>query len=163
MNKRKWLISHVTAAALFSCGIAFAQAASVMDTIGKNPNLTIATQLINEAGLSPALSGESLLTIFVPNDAAFQALPAAKLNELKSDKELLKSVLIYHVVPSFITVKGLASGAKKTLNGNSIELSWAGKTLTIENAAATQIDIEASNGMVNVIDAVMIPPKAKTK
>lgn len=91
MNKRKWLSSHVTAAALFSCGIAFAQAASVMDTIGKNPNLTIATQLINEAGLSPALSGESLLTIFVPNDAAFQALPAAKLNELKSDKELLRN------------------------------------------------------------------------
>ena len=163
MNKRNWLISTVTAAAMFTCGIAFAQTASVMETIAKNPNLSVATKLITEAGLASALSGAELVTIFVPNDAAFQALSLDKLNELKSDKALLKSVLSFHIVPSFITVKGLAGGPKKTLNGNSIDLSWAGNTMTVENALVTQIDIEASNGMINIIDAVLTPPKAKAK
>lgn len=105
------------------------------------------------------LGGEGPFTVFVPSDDAFKALPAAKLAELQGNKELLKSVLAYHVLPTQITATKVANGNQKTASGDNVALYSAGTFLTIENAVVTQSDIKASNGMVDVIDTVLTPPK----
>lgn len=136
-----------------------AMAENVMETISRNPNLSTATKLIREAGLSDTLSGTGPVTVFVPNNAAFSAVPAAQLAGLASNKELLKTVLSYHVVLASLTTDKVANGMQKTATGKSISLYKSGTFLTVEGAVVTQADVKASNGVVQVIDTVLMPPK----
>jgi uncharacterized surface protein with fasciclin (FAS1) repeats len=146
-------------ASVMGMSCALAQSANVMDTIAKTPNLSIATKLIKEAGLASTLSGDGPLTVFAPSDDAFKALPASTLSELSKNKELLATVLTYHVLPAEIASQSVANGSQKTLNGASVAIYRSGTFLTIESALVTQADIKTANGMVDVIDTVLFPPK----
>jgi len=113
---------------------------------------------LDVAGLTGALEGEGPFTVFAPTDAAFAAIDDEVLNDLLSDTEKLAAVLTYHVVPGRLMasdVAGLSSTA--TLNGKLASISAQGGSVFIDNAAITATDIEASNGVIHVIDRVILP------
>jgi len=162
MNKRTWLLASLSAlAVLTGCATSSPQPATVADTIARTPNLTVATKLINDADLAATLRGAGPFTVFVPSDEAFKALPQAQLAQLQGNKDLLKSVLAYHVIPAELTSQAVSNTSKKTVNGESVSLAKAGPVVTIESAIVTEADIKASNGIVHVIDTVLMPPKKR--
>jgi uncharacterized surface protein with fasciclin (FAS1) repeats len=113
---------------------------------------------LDAASLTSALEGDGPFTVFAPSDDAFAAIDDEVLNDLLADQGLLTSVLTYHVVPGLYTaadVAGLSSAP--TLNGKSVALSFDGSTVTVDGATVTATDIPASNGIIHVIDQVILP------
>ena len=133
--------------------------ATIADTAARTPQLSTLAKLINDAGLADTLRGPGPYTVFAPSDAAFKAVPAKSLDELTKDKELLKSVLTFHVLPGNMPAAEFKTGSAKTVQGANVALSRAGTFVTVEDAVVTQADVKASNGVVHVIDRVLIPPK----
>jgi len=132
---------------------------TIADTAARMPQLSILAKLINGAGLAETLRGPGPFTVFAPSDEAFKAVPAKTLEDLAKDKELLKSVLTYHVLPGNVPAAEVKTGNAKTVQGANVALSRAGTFVTVEEAVVTQADVKASNGVVHVIDRVLIPPK----
>ena len=113
---------------------------------------------LDAAGLTSALEGTGPFTVFAPTDAAFAAIDAEVLGDLIADTDRLARVLTYHVVPGRFTaadVAGLTSAP--TLNGKDVSLSFDGSTVRVDGATVTSADIEASNGIIHVIDQVILP------
>lgn len=131
----------------------------ITDTAQRTPQLSTLTKLINDAGLADTLRGEGPYTVFAPSDDAFKAVPPATLQALASDKELLKSVLTFHVLPGKVGSVDVKNGNAKTVQGANVSLSKSGSFITVEDAVVTQADVPASNGVVHVIDRVLMPPK----
>jgi uncharacterized surface protein with fasciclin (FAS1) repeats len=132
---------------------------TIADTAARTPQLSTLNRLIADAGLSDTLRGPGPFTVFAPSDEAFKAVPAKVLAELGSDKELLKSVLTYHVVAGKTMAADVKNGNAKTVNGANLALAKAGTMVTVEEAVVVQADVAASNGVVHVIDRVLLPPK----
>ncbi|MFT3955272.1 MAG: fasciclin domain-containing protein [Piscinibacter sp.] len=132
---------------------------SVADTAAKTPQLSTLNKLIADAGLADTLRGPGPYTVFAPSDEAFKAVPAKTMAELAGNKELLKSVLSYHVVPGAVPAAEVKNGNVKTVQGANVALAKSGTFVTIEDAMVTQADVPASNGVVHVIDRVLMPPK----
>ena len=112
------------------------------------------------AGLVPALSGEGPITVFAPTDEAFAKLPAGTVETLlkPENKDQLAAILTYHVVDGRVFSTDLpASGSAKTLGGKAINIKSGGSGVTINNAKVVQADIDASNGVIHVIDTVLLP------
>jgi len=118
---------------------------------------------LEEAGLVSTLQGDGPFTVFAPTDAAFAALPAGALDKLLADKVELTKVLQYHVTGGMLTASDV-TGQKELgmLNGLSAKISTAGGA-KIEKANITETDIACSNGIIHVIDAVLIPAKNAPK
>ncbi len=133
--------------------------ATIADTAARTPQLSTLNRLITEAGLAETLRGPGPYTLFAPSDEAFKALPAKTLAELGADKALLKSVLAYHVLPGKVAAVDMRNGNAKTVNGANLALAKAGTMVTVEDAVVTQADVTATNGVVHVIDRVLMPPK----
>ena len=113
---------------------------------------------LDAASLTGALEGEGPFTVFAPTDEAFAAIDTEVLNDLLADTELLAAVLTYHVVPGRFTandVVGLDSAP--TLNGKSVDITVADGAVRVDGATVTATDIEASNGIIHVIDQVILP------
>jgi uncharacterized surface protein with fasciclin (FAS1) repeats len=132
---------------------------TIADTAARTPQLSTLNRLIADAGLSDTLRGPGPFTVFAPSDEAFKAVPAKVLAELGSDKALLKSVLTYHVVAGKTMAADVKNGNAKTVNGANLALAKAGTMVTVEEAVVVQADVAASNGVVHVIDRVLLPPK----
>ena len=132
---------------------------TIADTAAHTPQLSTLNRLIAEAGLGDTLSGPGPFTVFAPSDEAFKAASAKTLAELGTDKALLKSVLSYHVLPGKLMAADVKNANAKTVNGASVALAKAGTVVTIENAVVVQADVAATNGVVHVIDRVLLPPK----
>ncbi len=114
--------------------------------------------LVKQAGLAGALSGSGPLTVFAPTDAAFAKVPKATLNELAHNVAKLKAVLLYHVVNGDVTaaqVEKLKSA--KTLEGGSLAVRVSGGTVYVNNAQVTKANVVTSNGVIHVINTVLIP------
>jgi uncharacterized surface protein with fasciclin (FAS1) repeats len=121
---------------------------------------TLATAL-EAAGLIDALKGPGPFTVFAPTDEAFAKLPAGTVETLlkPENKEKLKAVLLYHVVPGNVTadqVTKLNGRSVKTLQGSSLKVRTA-HGVRVDNAKVTQTDVKASNGVIHVIDTVLMP------
>ena len=115
--------------------------------------------LANRAGLADELAGPGPLTVFAPTDAAFRKVPTATLRKLKANPALLKRVLLYHVVSGNVTAaKVVKLRSAKTLAGPSVRIRVTGKTVRINAAKVTTADVKASNGVIHVIDRVLLPP-----
>ncbi len=112
---------------------------------------------VKVAGLAETLEGPGPFTVFAPTDAAFAKLPASTVEGLLKDLPKLKSILTYHVVPGKVLARDVA-GLKtaKTAQGGDIRVD-ASHGVKINNARVTQADIEASNGVIHVIDTVLLP------
>jgi uncharacterized surface protein with fasciclin (FAS1) repeats len=132
---------------------------TIADTAARTPQLSTLSKLITDAGLADTLRGPGPYTVFAPSDEAFKAVPAKTLADLAKDKELLKSVLTYHVLAGNVPASDVKTGNAKTVQGANVALSRAGGFVTVEEAVVTQADVKASNGVVHVIDRVLIPPK----
>ena len=115
--------------------------------------------LVKKAGLVGALSGKGPLTVFAPTDAAFAKVPKATLAALGKDKAKLKAVLLYHVVTGKVTAaKVVKLTSAKTLNGQSVAIKVSGGKVYINTAQVVTPDVMASNGVIHVINKVLIPP-----
>lgn len=134
---------------------------SVADTIAANPSLSTLNGLVGQAGLADTLRGTGPFTVFAPSNDAFKAVPAKTLETLGKDPAALKAVLTYHVLPVKALAADVKNGKAKTVNGAELELSKAGDFVTVENAMVSKADIAASNGVVHVIDTVLMPPVKK--
>jgi uncharacterized surface protein with fasciclin (FAS1) repeats len=135
--------------------------ATVADTIAKTPELSTLNSLISVAGLTDALKAEGPFTLFAPSNEAFKAVPAKTMDDLAKHPEKLKSVLTYHVVAGKAMAANVKNAKVASLNGANLELSKAGDFVTVENATVTMADITASNGVIHIIDSVLIPPMKK--
>lgn len=135
--------------------------ATIADTAAKTPSLSTLNKLIGDAGLADTLRGAGPYTVFAPTDEAFKAVPANTMDALAKDKEQLKAVLMYHVVPGKVMAAQVKDGKTKTAQGADVQLAKAGGFVTVEEALVTQADVPASNGVVHVIDRVLLPPPAK--
>jgi uncharacterized surface protein with fasciclin (FAS1) repeats len=130
-----------------------AQAAGQFQTL-----LTAAT----EAGLVQTLSGDGPFTVFAPTDEAFAKVPKEQLNALLRDKARLKEVLLYHVVPGKVSAADVVKlDSAKTAQGQPLTIKVRGGKVMINDAQVTQADIPASNGVIHVIDTVILPPARK--
>lgn len=159
MLRRQTLACATAVLALALAGCATTPApAPVTDTAARTPQLSTLARLINEAGLADTLRGSGPFTVFAPSDEAFKAVPAATLAELAKDKERLRAVLTYHVVPGTLTAADIKTAAVKSVNGANLALSKAGTFVTVEDAVVQTADVAATNGVVHVIDRVLMPP-----
>jgi uncharacterized surface protein with fasciclin (FAS1) repeats len=116
---------------------------------------------LEAAGLIDALKGDGPFTVFAPTDEAFAKLPAGTVETLlkPENKEKLKAILLYHVVPGNVTaaqVTKLNGRSVKTLQGSSVNVKTS-HGVRVDNAKVTQTDIKASNGVIHVIDTVLMP------
>ena len=133
-----------------------AQAKDIVDTaVAAGDFKTLATAL-QKAGLVDTLKGKGPFTVFAPTDAAFAKVPKDQLEALLADKEKLTAVLTYHVVPGKVMAKDVKPGSVKTVQGSSLTVSTSGG-VKVDNANVVKTDIVADNGVIHVIDQVVIP------
>ena len=145
----------VTALALAATAFA-AQAKDIVDTaVAAGDFKTLATAL-QAAGLVDTLKGKGPFTVFAPTDAAFAKVPKADLDALLKDKAKLTAVLTYHVVPGKVMAADVKAGKVKTVQGSELTIGTSGG-VTVDAAKVIKTDISASNGVIHVIDSVVIP------
>ena len=123
-----------------------------------NPEFSTLVAAITAAGLGDALSGEGPFTVFAPTNAAFEALPAGLLEKLllPENKEVLTKILTYHVVPAKVMAADVAAGDVNTLEGSAFSITTEGG-VKVNASNVTATDVAASNGVIHVIDAVLVP------
>ncbi len=146
---------------LFAFGLQKVSAQTVVDIIVNSPDHNTLEAAVTVAGLVPTLQGEGPFTIFAPTDAAFAALPAGTVEALLADPQgALTQILLYHAVGAKALSTSLSNGQfVKTINGKSVSVKIDAGKVFINNAQVTVADVLADNGVVHVIDAVILPPK----
>ena len=158
MKHPRALLAAALLALLSACATTPAPT-TIADTAARTPQLSTLSKLVADAGLADTLRAAGPYTVFAPSDEAFKALPAKTLAELAADKQLLKAVLSYHVVPGKLMAADVKPGQQKSLQGANLALAKAGSFVTVEDALVQQADVPATNGVVHVIDRVLMPPK----
>jgi uncharacterized surface protein with fasciclin (FAS1) repeats len=133
----------------------------VAATIAATPELSTLNGLIAKAGLTNTLNGAGSFTVFAPSNEAFKAVPAKTLEELSANPGRLTEVLTYHVLASKAMAQDVKNGPVKTVQGGNIALAKAGTFVTVEDAVVQTADINATNGVVHIVDRVLIPPARK--
>lgn len=122
-------------------------------------NFTTLATALTEAGLVDALKGKGPFTVFAPTDEAFKKLPKGALDNLLKDKEALKNVLLYHVVSGNVSSTDVVKLDKATtLNGSDVKIKTVDGKVMINDSQVTAADVKASNGIIHVIDTVLLPP-----
>ena len=135
---------------------ASAQAADIVETAVNAGNFKTLVTALQAAGLVDTLKSPGPFTVFAPTDAAFAKVPKAQLDALLADKAKLSAVLTYHVVPGKAMAADVKAGQVKTVQGSSLTVATTGG-VTVDNAKVTTADIEADNGVIHVIDTVVMP------
>jgi uncharacterized surface protein with fasciclin (FAS1) repeats len=150
----------LTAATAFAMP-SFAQDKDIVDTaVGAGTFTTLAAAL-EAAGLVETLKGEGPFTVFAPTDAAFAALPAGTVEDLlkPENKDKLTAILTYHVVPGKVMSTDLTEGMKAaTVQGGEVTITLEGGP-KVNGAVISGPDVAASNGVIHVIDSVILPPE----
>ena len=138
-----------------------AETGDIVETAQSAGDFGTLIQAVTAADLAETLKGDGPFTVFAPTDAAFAALPEGKLDDLlkPENKDELVKVLSYHVVSGKVTAADLAGkmSSFKTLEGSEVKIDSAGRVAQINKAAIKQPDIMASNGVIHVIDKVILP------
>jgi len=132
---------------------------NIVEIASGNENFSTLVSAVVAAGLAETLSGTGPFTVFAPTNAAFAKLPAGTLEELvkPENKAKLAAILTYHVVAGKVMSKDLSDGQKAaTVNGQEITVT-TGEGVKIDNATVETADLEASNGVIHVIDSVIMP------
>jgi uncharacterized surface protein with fasciclin (FAS1) repeats len=144
-------------ASVLALGVAFSvQAKDIVDTaVAAGSFKTLATAL-TAAGLVDTLKGPGPFTVFAPTDEAFAKVPKADLDALLKDKAKLTAVLTYHVVPGKVMAADVKAGKVKTVQGSELTVTTMGG-VKVDNAHVIKTDIVADNGVIHVIDSVLIP------
>ena len=148
--KKLFVVSALALAALS------AQAKDIVDTAVAAGNFKTLATALKAAGLIDTLKGPGPFTVFAPTDEAFAKVPKAQLDALLADKAKLTAVLTYHVVAGKVMAKDVKAGKVKTVQGSELTLGTTGG-VTVDNAKVVAADIVADNGVIHVIDTVVIP------
>jgi uncharacterized surface protein with fasciclin (FAS1) repeats len=133
-------------------------AQDVVDTAVAAGQFTTLASLLQKAGLVETLKGPGPFTVFAPTDAAFAKVPAATLEGLGNDPAKLRQVLTYHVVAGKFLSTDLTSGPVATVAGPTVNVQVGGGMVMVNGAMVTKADVVASNGVIHVIDSVLLPP-----
>ena len=128
----------------------------IVDTAVKAGSFNTLAAALTAADLVATLKGKGPFTVFAPTDAAFAKIPKADLDALLKDKAKLTAVLTYHVVAGKVMAADVKAGKVKTVQGSEITISTMGG-VSVDNAKVIKTDIMASNGVIHVIDSVIIP------
>ena len=114
---------------------------------------------VQAAGLVETLQGKGPFTVFAPTDDAFAKLPAGTVEDLlkPENKEKLVAILTYHVVPGKVMAADVKTMKAKTVNGKELSIKVEGGSVTVDNAKVVKTDVAASNGVIHVIDTVVLP------
>jgi uncharacterized surface protein with fasciclin (FAS1) repeats len=134
-----------------------AQAADIVDTAKSAGSFNTLVTAVQAAGLVDTLKGPGPFTVFAPTDEAFAKVPKAKLDALLKDKAALTKVLTYHVVPGKVMAADVKPGMVKTVQGSNLKVSMQGGAVMVDNAKVVKTDIAADNGVIHVIDTVVVP------
>jgi len=132
----------------------------IVDTAVKAGSFNTLVAAVQAAGLAETLKGEGPFTVFAPTDDAFAKLPAGTVEDLlkPENKDKLAAILTYHVVSGKVMAKDVMTMKEaKTVNGDSVTISMETDTVMIDNAKVVTPDIECSNGVIHVIDTVILP------
>jgi uncharacterized surface protein with fasciclin (FAS1) repeats len=132
-------------------------AADIVETAVSAGQFNTLVQAVQAAGLVETLKGDGPFTVFAPTDAAFAKLPAGTIESLLKDKQKLAQILTYHVVPGKVTAAQVKPGDVKTVQGQSLRVRADDGAVMVNNARVTKADIMASNGVIHVIDTVVLP------
>ena len=149
-------MKKILAISLLSFAAFSAQAKDIVDTAVGAGNFKTLAAALTAAGLIDTLKGPGPFTVFAPTDEAFAKIPKAQLDALLADKAKLTAVLTYHVVPGKVMAKDVKAGKVKTVQGSELTVSTAGGVM-VDNARVTATDIVADNGVIHVIDSVVLP------
>jgi uncharacterized surface protein with fasciclin (FAS1) repeats len=164
MKIDRWSGKAVLAVALLPFAVAApAQAgekakADIVDTAVAAGSVKTLAAALQAAGLVDTLKGEGPFTVFAPTDAAFAKLPAGTVDALLKDKQKLSAILTYHVVPGRVTaaqVVGLSTAT--TVQGGALSIATTAGGVTVDGARVVQTDVWATNGVIHVIDTVLLP------
>ncbi len=129
----------------------------IVDTAVQAGSFTTLAKALTAAGLVETLKGPGPFTVFAPTDAAFAKLPAGILDGLLADKAKLTQVLTYHVVPGTVMAADVVKlSSAKTVQGQSVKITTSGG-VKVDNANVVKTDVIATNGVIHVIDAVILP------
>lgn len=160
MNKiaptRRLILATAVAWGLAGCA-SMNQPATLADTLARDPQLSTLNSLVQKAGLQDTLKSGTY-TVFAPSNEAFKAVPAKTLEELAANPARLKDVISYHVVAGKVMAADVKNGPAKTVQGANVGLARAGAFVTVEDAMVTRADVAATNGVVHVVDRVLMPP-----
>jgi len=164
MNLRMIGIGVVPVLAVMIIGLGLSWGASpakdIVDTAVGAGSFNTLVAAVKAAGLVETLKGKGPFTVFAPTDDAFKKLPPGTLEDLlkPENKEKLKGILTYHVVAGKVMAKDVVKmKSAKTVNGQSVTISMKDKDVMVDNAKVTKTDIVCSNGVIHVIDAVVLP------
>lgn len=157
---RKFLMATAATAVLAGAAMAQDSTSDIVDTAVAAGDFTTLVAAVQAAGLVDTLKGEGPFTVFAPTDAAFAALPDGTVDTLlkPENKDQLVSILTYHVVPGAVMSSDLTEGmSAATVQGGEVTFTLDGGA-KVNDASITSADIAASNGVIHVIDAVIMPP-----
>ena len=143
--------------------IARAAEKDIVDTAVSAGQFKTLVSALNAAGLVETLKGDGPFTVFAPTDEAFAKLPSGTLENLlkPENKDQLVAILTYHVVPGKVEAADVVKlDEAKTVNGKMVNIKVEGGTAMVNDAKVTKADIAASNGVIHVIDMVILPPKS---
>lgn len=134
-----------------------ATAADIVETATSAGQFKTLVAALKKADLVDTLKGAGPYTVFAPTDEAFAKLPAGALDGLLQDKEKLAAVLTYHVVPGKVMAADVKPGKVKTVQGQSLTVAAKNDGVMVNDARVVKTDIAASNGVIHVIDSVVLP------
>ena len=148
--------------AVTSIGLALASstamaAGTIVEVAASNGSFNTLVAAVKAAGLADTLSSKGPFTVFAPTDAAFAKLPAGTVDALLKDIPKLKAILTYHVVSGAVMAKDVKTGMVPTVNGQSLDVKAGAAGVTVNGAKVTAVDVAASNGVIHVIDTVVLP------
>jgi uncharacterized surface protein with fasciclin (FAS1) repeats len=157
---KRMILSLAVVAAIAATSIAKAPTKDIVDTaVGAGQFKTLAS-LLGKAGLVDTLKGAGPFTVFAPTDAAFAKLPADLVKKVTNDKKLLTSILTYHVVAGRVLAKDVVKlKSAKTVQGEAVSIKVGGGKVSLNGTTkVVATDVMATNGVIHVIDTVLLPP-----
>jgi uncharacterized surface protein with fasciclin (FAS1) repeats len=139
--------------------VSMTSAKTVVEIAAGSPDHTTLVAAVKAAGLAETLGGSGPFTIFAPTNAAFAKLPAGTVESLlkPENKDKLVSILTYHVVPAQVMAADVKSGDAPTVNGKTLAIKADSKGVTVNKARVTATDLVGSNGVIHVVDTVILP------
>lgn len=161
MRKLPFVVASSAMVAMASPATMWAQDKDIVETAAANASFKTFTRALSEAGLTETLKGPGPFTVLAPSDDAFAKMPKASLDALFKDKSALRNMLLYHVIAGRLTAADFAKlngKSKKTVEGSDAKVMMMGSTVMVGSSNIVQADIAAKNGIIHVIDAVLVLP-----
>ncbi|MGB7991728.1 MAG: fasciclin domain-containing protein [Candidatus Methylophosphatis roskildensis] len=156
MKLAKYIATLGFVAATATATSAMAAGKDIVETAQSAGSFKTLVVALQTAGLVETLKGKGPFTVFAPNDAAFAKVPKDQLDALLADKAKLTKVLTYHVVGGKVMAADVKAGPVKTVEGSNLTISTTGGVM-VDKAKVIATDIAASNGVIHVIDSVLMP------